>query len=453
MPVLTVDGVQSGAEMLAALSPQDRDRLLNQFSPVELDALRFDWGFWGRPKQQLPQGNWFTWLILAGRGFGKTRTGSETVRDWVEKMPTGHTEHLRIALVAETSADARDVLVQGDSGIIACSRPEFMPKYEPSKRRLTWPCGCQATTYSGEEPGQLRGPQFHKAWVDELAKYKYPTDAWDNLEFGLRLGNNPQVVVTTTPRPIPIVRQIHADPQTITTAGSSYENYGNLAPKFIERVIKKYEGTRLGRQELHAEILSDTPGALWRLEDLENSRIVAEKVPDMVRLVVAVDPAMTSDAESSNETGIVVVGKCAAGFAYILEDASGVYTADQWARKAISLYDEYAADRVVAEVNNGGNLVEDVIRTRAPRISYKAVRASRGKARRAEPVAALYEQGKVKHVGVFAAMEDQMLLTTSDEYLGSGSPDRMDAAVWGVTDLMLGSQASRDPDKYKTYRR
>ncbi len=342
---------RSTAECLAEWNDAEREEWFARLTNDDAYALRYEWDFWARPKQIRPPGHWFGWLNLAGRGYGKTRVGAETTRQWVEELPPDHTRHLRIALIAETASDARDVLVQGESGILACSRPDFMPHYEPSKRRLTWPCRCQATTYSGEEPSQLRGPQFDKAWVDELAKYKYPQEAWDNLEFGLRLGDHPQVVITTTPRPIPIIQQLVRDDMVVVTKGTSYENLSNLAPQFITRVIRKYEGTRVGRQELLAEILADVPGALWTRATLDAGRRAT--IPEMIRIVVGVDPAATS-TEDSNETGIIVCGKDAKGEAWVFEDGSLSGTPDQWAKAAVAAYHRHHADRIVPERNNGG---------------------------------------------------------------------------------------------------
>jgi phage terminase large subunit-like protein len=380
-------------------------------------------------------------MLLGGRGMGKTRTGAETIRAWVEESPTP----LRIALVGQNSGDVRDVMIQGESGIIAISPPWNRPSYIPGRRLLLWPNGSYALLFSGDTPNQLRGPQFHKAWVDELAKFQYPDETWDNLEFGLRLGDNPQVVVTTTPRPLPIIKKMLEDDMTVVTRGSSYENMSNLPASFIARVIKKYEGTRVGRQEVHAEVLTDMPGALWTYTLIERQRVM--HVPDMVRIVVSVDPAASSSEEAA-ETGLVVCGKDINGFGYVLRDMSGHYTPDGWAQAAIDLYYEFGADRVVAEVNNGGEMVETILRTKDRNVSYKDVHASRGKMRRAEPVAALYEQGKVWHHGQFAAMEDQMATYNPDAIMTEAerrrqnalSPDRMDAMVWGITELLLADR-------------
>lgn len=349
----------------------------------------------------------------------------------------------RFALIGQTAADARDTMVEGESGLLAISPPWFRPKYEPSKRRLTWPNGAQATTFSGDEPDQLRGPQFHKVWADEPAKWKYPEAAWDNMEFGLRLGDNPQVCATTTPRPIPLIRKLITDPQTVVTCGHTDENRQNLAESYVNRVIRKYEGTRLGRQELAGEILDDNPDALWKRDNIEETRV--RTAPELVRIVVAVDPQVadpndiTKEPEDRNaETGIIVGGVTGGKdpHAYILDDASLRDSPNEWGRRVATAYRDWKADRVIGEVNNGGAMVQFVIVTVAKdmglRIAYKAVHASRGKITRAEPVAAVYEQGKVHHVGAFPDLEDQLC----NWQPGMKSPDRMDALVWLITELL-----------------
>lgn len=396
---------------------------------ADLDALKTDWRIVGRPNQQPPEGAWGTWLLLAGRGFGKTRTGAEWVRSQIAQGRS------RIALVAPTAADARDVVVEGESGLLAvCRRAGQEPLYEPSKRRITWPSGAMATTYSADEPDRLRGPQHDAAWCDELAAWRYP-EAWDMLRFGLRLGDDPRTVVTTTPKPVAILRDLMAASDTVTTRGSTYDNAANLSPGFVAAIRQRYEGTRLGRQELNAELLDDVPGALWTRATLEDARV--RRAPDLRRIVVAVDPAVTSSDES-DETGIVVAGVADDGKAYVIEDLSLRASPDRWARVAVNAYRRHQADRIVAEANNGGDLVETVIRTVDPDVAYRAVRASRGKIARAEPVAALYEQGRVHHVGVLDHLEDQMSTYTGD---GSGkSPDRLDALVWALTDLVIAGR-------------
>ncbi len=390
---------------------------------------------------------WAIWAIIAGRGFGKTRTGAEWVRRNMcgdTPLTGGSVRHM--ALIAETAADARDVMVgygkgpDEASGILQVHPKDFRPIYVQSNRALTWPNGAVATLYNGTEPDQLRGPQHGGAWCDELAKWRYAQEAWDQLEFGMRIGENPRTVITTTPRPIKLLKDILAEPTTIMTHGSTEENAGNLSAKFIKRVVEKYAGTRLGRQELGAEILDDTPGALWSRACIDQTRVRPRDVPDLDRIAVAIDPAVSTN-EDSNETGIVCGGKTRGpdgeDHYYILEDASAVYTPVEWATESIALYRGKMADRVVAEVNNGGDMVESTLRNVDPSVSYRAVHASRGKAIRAEPISALYEKKRVHHVGSFAALEDQMCAFTSDfdRKTAGYSPDRMDALVWLLTEL------------------
>ncbi len=368
----------------------------------------FDWhANFARGPQQYPPGKWSTWVINAGRGYGKTRTGAENVRSWATALPDQ-----RIAIVARTSSDVRDVMIEGESGILNISPPWERPEYEPSKRRLTWSNGSIATTFTADEPDLLRGPQFHKAWADELASWRFLQEAWDNLQLALRLGDDPRCVVTTTPKPIKLLRKLLKDPTTVVTGGSTYENKANLAASFFDNVTRLYEGTTTGRQELFAELLDEAEGALWKRKDIDSCRV--SEHPDLDRLVVAIDVAVTSN-EQSDETGIVVAGRARVNdrhHFYILADGSGRYTPLQWARKAISLHDHYDGDRIVGEVNNGGDLIETTLRTIDEDIPYKSVHASRGKAARAEPVAALYEQNRVHHCGLFEEMEDQMCLVT-----------------------------------------
>jgi len=400
------------------------------------EQVAYTWELFARPKQLAPPGNWSTWLVLAGRGWGKTRVGGEFVRGEVEAGRAG-----RVALVAPTAADARDVMVEGESGILAISAPSFRPKYEPSKRRVTWPNGAIATLYSADEPDRLRGPQHDLAWADEIAAWKYDQEAWDMLQFGLRLGPNPRTVATTTPRPTPFVRELRADPTTVVRGGSTYENADNLAGGFLDKVKKRYEGTRLGRQEIHAEVLDDNPGALWKLAQIDALRI--RVAPELKRVGVGIDPAVSHD-EASNETGIVAggVGVCRCRgepemHAFILMDESGTFTPAGWAAAAIRCYDETKADRMIPEINQGGDLVEANIRANGgTHVNVRPVHAAKGKHTRAEPVAALYEQGKVHHVGAFGKLEDQM--TQWNPMMDARSPDRVDALVHLLTELMLG---------------
>lgn len=411
----------SPASQLALLPPDEREAFFAECTPEELAALEYDWtGFWARPNQLPPPGRWKVWLILAGRGFGKSRTGAEQVIAWAR------TPKRRIALVAETAADARDVMVEGESGILACAPPWCQPKYEPSKRRLTWPNGTLATTYSGDAPEQLRGPQHHYAWCDEVAKWKYAQDSWDNFELGLRLGDHPQAVATTTPRPLPLLRHLLQDPGTVVTRGSTYDNTVNLAASFKERILAKYEGTRLGRQELHAELLEDTPGALWTRTLLENTRV--RKAPALKRIVIGLDPG--------GEAGIIVAGVGEDGHGYVLEDLSISGSPATWAGQAITGYYKYKANAIIAETNHGGEMVLTTLATQDATVATKKVWASQGKYARAEPVSALYEKGLVHHVGMFATLEDQMCNWVPGE--GMPSPNELDACVWALTELMLG---------------
>lgn len=395
---------------------------------TEEERAAFDWyGSLARENQKAPAGDWRVWLLMAGRGFGKTRTGAEWVRRQVNTR-----QARRIALVGPTAADVRDVMVEGPAGILAIS-PEFdpagRPKYEPSKRRLSWPNGAVASLYSADEPDRLRGPQHDAAWCDELAAWRRP-DAWDMLMLGLRLGHDPRCVVTTTPRPVAHIRALLAAKTTSVTRGSTYDNLDNLAPAFRDQIITQYEGTRLGRQELHAEILDDVPGALWQRALLDNSRVTA--FPDLVRIVVGVDPA-ASDNEGAAETGIIVAGIGTDGHGYVLDDLSLRASPAGWAAQVVAGYHKLKADRIVAERNNGGDMVAHTIRTADRTVAVKQVWAARGKLVRAEPIAALYEQARVHHVGLLADLEDQLCGWVP----GEKSPDRLDALVWALTDLML----------------
>jgi phage terminase large subunit-like protein len=421
--------------------------MANAFAAQLADALENSWPAIARPNQLPPPDDWWQiWLLLAGRGFGKTRTLAE----WAcEQVASGQAS--RIALVAATAADARDVLVEGQSGILAVAPPQFRPVYEPSKRRLTWPNGAIATTFSAEEPERLRGPQHDAAVCDELGAWSRP-ETWDMLQFGLRLGRNPRCLVATTPRPTKLIRELLAREghDVVVTRGSTYENHANLAPGFFSQIIRKYEGTRLGRQELNAELLDDMPGALWSHGLIEAVRIGT--VPKLTRVVVAIDPAATS-GEEADETGIIVVGKDANGHGYVLADASGKYQPIEWASIAIAAYRSHHADRIVAEINNGGEMVEATLRMVDPNVAFTAVRASRGKVARAEPVSALYEQGRMHHVGSFPELEDQMTNFTSDfdREAAGYSPDRLDALVWAATELLV--QPMKSYGAFEFYRR
>lgn len=434
--------MQSPAEQLALLSSADQAAFIAQLSDNQAEALLYDWeGFHARPDQIEPPGDWYIWTALAGRGWGKTRTGGE----WIKKREAKGARH--IALVAETAADARDVMVEGESGLLRLYPKADRPLYEPSKRRVTWPSGAIATLFNATEPDQLRGPQFDTAWTDELAKWRYARETWDMLQFGMRLGANPRVMVTTTPRPIELIKAIVAgqEGKVHVTKGKTYDNAANLAGPFLERVRQKYEGTRLGRQELEAEILGDLPGALWSLSTLDAYRL--REAPQMGRIVVAVDPAVTA-TEASDEHGIIVAG-LSDQRGIVLEDASLSGSPNEWARRAVSLYRSWGADAIVIEVNQGGDMVAHTIRTIDPNVKIKEVRASRGKHVRAEPIAALYEQGRVAHVGAFPELENQMTQMTTEGYQGEGSPDRVDALVWAMTELFPSmTERASDPARY-----
>jgi len=430
---------RSLAQQVAALSEADRDKLLAKLSKDQADELLYDWKFWARPNQLAPvrdsddeRGDWMTWLALAGRGFGKTEAGAQWVR---ERVASGS---MMIALVAETQKDLEEVMVKR---LISIYPPEEAPAVRYKPVRLMWPNGAIAYGYNGTEPNQLRGPEFSTAWVDELAKYRYARELWDMLMFTMRSGSDPRVFVTTTPRPIPVLREIMKDPKTEITRGSTFDNAGNVPQQFLDNLKKKYEGTRLGRQELNAEILDDTPGALWDREMIEKAN-AKRTIPDMKRVVVAVDPSGTrgEDQDDGDAIGIVVAGKGIDGRAYVLSDRTCKLSPNGWARRAVDAYRAFEADRIVAETNYGGAMVESTIRTADAKVPYSEVHASRGKVVRAEPVSALYEQGRVTHVQPFDELEDEMCQMTRDGFTGEGSPNRVDALVWALTELMLDEQ-------------
>lgn len=444
--------------------------MLATLTDEQCRELLFDWRFWGRPDQLEPahiQPNgipWTVWLILAGRGYGKTRTGAETVKGWVcGKTPLSRGRYRRIALVAETAADARDVMVEGDSGILGVHDKYFRPIYEPSKRRLTWPNGAVGTLYNATEPDQLRGPQHDAAWLDELAKWAKAREMYDQLMFGLRLGKHPKAVITTTPRNIPVLKEIIKEPTTVVTRGRTMDNAHNLAQSFLDKIHKRYGGTRLGRQELDAELLDDVPGALWNRNYFDppegsklRGRVLHKDVPDLVRIVVAVDPSGASSEQDEDQEadtiGIIVAGIDENEHGYILADRSILGGPAEWGRAVKQAYDDFKADRVIAEKNFGGAMVEYTLRTIDPDLPVSMVNASRGKILRAEPIAALYEQGRVSHVSGadhrdhdrvgLMTLEDQLCLMASSGYAGDGSPDRADALVWALTELMLEDEVT-----------
>lgn len=392
-------------------------------------ALLHDWRFWARPSQLPPPGDWRVWLMLAGRGFGKTRAGAEWVRGIAETN-----RRARIALVGATAGDVRRVMIEGDSGLLAIAPPRLRPRWEPSLGRLSWRSGAQAFVHSGEAPDGLRGPQFSHAWGDEVARWAWPQATWDNLSMALRLGEHPRALLTTTPRPIALLKMLQAAPGTVTVSGRMAENR-LLPPAFIAAMELAYGGTRLGRQELDGELIEDRAGALWRRDMLEGCRVRA--APLLMRVVVGVDPPAGIGGDAC---GIVAVGIDAEGIGHVIEDASVVGASpESWARAVADCVGRTGADRVVAEANNGGEMVRSVLIGADAALPVTLVHASRGKVARAEPVAALYERGRVKHVGAFPALEDELCgLIAGGGYEGPGrSPDRADALVWGLSALML----------------
>ena len=398
-----------------------------------------DWSTEARPQQMPPQSDWRVWLVMAGRGFGKTRTGAEWVRAIAEAQPAA-----RIAIVAASLVEARAVMIEGESGVIACSPPDQRPKFEPSLRRVVWPNGAQAALFSAAEPESLRGPQHSHAWCDEIGKWVFAGGqadrTWDNLLLGLRLGNDQQIVATTTPRSVPLVKRLLDNGKqggVAVTRGRTSDNARHLPKRFVDDIYREYSGTLIGRQELDGELIEDIAGALWCRSLLERCREDAPATPPR-RIVVAVDPPASAEGDAC---GIVVVALGQDGIGRVLADATvEKATPERWARAVAATAQAWGADRVVAEANQGGAMVEAVLRAANVALPLRLVHASRGKVARAEPVAALYEAGRVRHAGLFPALEDQLCgLMTGGEYRGPGrSPDRADALVWALTELMLG---------------
>lgn len=437
------------AEKLALLPDKERRRLLSKYDDEELVELMYDWHTWAREKQLPPPGGWNHWGIMWGRGTGKTRSAAEFFRAEIE---TG--KHTDTAMVGRSAGDVRKVMVQGPSGILSVCHPDFMPDYQPSLKRLVWPNGCITLLFNATEPEELRGPEHSLYWADEVGAWKRAVDTWDNLMFGFRRGAHPRGVFTTTPRPTTLIKDLAASNRADVAwapGASTYENASNLATTFLTTILRKYEGTRLARQEIMGELLLDMPGALWTHNMIQRTRVPyvpndptdekrkADLIEQMGRIVIAIDPAVTT-GEDSAETGIICVGrdKQPVPHFYVFDDRSGRWAATQWAKKALRLFRERGADRIVAEVNNGGDLVEATIRqySRAGQNApYKAVHASRGKYVRGEPVAALYDQKRVHHVGMFTELEDQMVTFLPDDDREEASPDRADALIWGITEL------------------
>jgi len=416
------------------LPESERTDILSKLTDEQAYAILHDWNFWARP-EQLPPKQWgkdgcFIWNVRAGRGFGKTRMSAEifirAVRDWGYKYPN---------LAGATAEDVRDIMIEGESGILACAPEDFKPKFIPSLKKLIWPNGVESHIYYGSEPNKARGPQSDFLWCDELAKWQRPEETFDNLLMGLRLGSNPLCIVTSTPRPTRFLMELErrtdrqGRPCTITTRGRTQDNFRNLSPVFISTIISKYEGTRLGRQELEGEFLDDNPEALWKRADIDNNRVF--KIPDLSYVVVGVDPAATSK-DGSDDTGIIAAGKDDNGHYYVLGDYTIHDTPQKWGNAVITAFHKHKANTIIGETNNGGEMVEHTLKTIDPKIPFKAVHASRGKATRAEPISALYEQGKVHHFGTFTELEDQLC-----EWVPGveKSPDRLDALVWALSML------------------
>ena len=435
------------ADTLRKLPKAKVDALFQELGPKKVEELKHTWSFWARDEQLEPEGDWNVWFINAGRGFGKTRAGVEWVREQVKRGVK------RIAAVAATNSDIERVMVKGESGFLNicwegdktyAGKKMGFPEWSPTKRTLSWENGAKVEFYSAEEPERLRGPQFEAAWCDELAAWNKDIDTWAMLQFCLRLGKHPRIMVTTTPKPTKLVRQILKDGKTHVTTGSTFDNAANLASTYLQAVKDQYEGTRLGRQELYAEVLEEAEGALWNTDMLDKASIKHEDLPHLNRIVVAIDPAVTANAES-DMTGIVVAGIDVNGIAYVLGDYTERLSPQGWASKAISLYHQYSADRIVAERNQGGEMVRRTLEVEDETVPIKLVHASRGKYARAEPVSALYERGLVKHVSNppdGASLNELETQMRTWEPLGSiGSPDRLDACVWALTDLSLNGYA------------
>lgn len=420
------------ANYLKGLPKSQLARLLNDLTAEEAAVLFYNWSFWARPKQILPDGDWRIWLILAGRGFGKTRTGAEAVRIFKEGCP-------RIAIVAPTIADARDICIEGESGLKVCCVPGELTTWNRSLGEFEFSNGARGKCFSAEEPDRLNGPQHYAAWCDELGVWKYPRQTWDMLMMGLRQGRAQCVITTTPKRQYPksreLIKEIRSRPSTRVTVGTSGENRDNLSEAWWNEVVAPYEGTELGRQEIGAEVLDDVTGALWNRQLLDRTRVT--QAPQLTRIVVAVDPEATA-TETSAETGIVVAGIGTDKHGYVLDDRTIKGSPHVWGSQAVAAYHSRKADRIIYEANQGGDMVAHTLQTVDRTVPLKAVHASRGKQARAEPIAALYEQGKVHHVGVFTALEDECCNWTPNS--GQASPDRLDALVWALSELMLGAQ-------------
>lgn len=441
---------KSFAASIASLPEPERETFLDGLSENAISAMPYLWSLWANTEHQLPpHDDWKIWVILGGRGAGKTRAGAEWIRSRAEgRTPASAGKARRICLLGETIEQVRGVMVEGESGILACSPPDRRPEFKPSLNRLIWPNGCEAGLFSAANPEALRGPQFDCAWSDELAKWKQCREAWDMLQFCLRLGSDPRQLVTTSPRDNAVLVELLERADVVQTTAGTAANRANLAPGFVEALEARYAGTSLGRQEIDGELVLSTEGALWSRDMIEAARVTA--APELDRIVVAVDPPVTSGA-GSDECGIIAAGISMKGDrrdwqVFVLADWSVAGKSPRdWASLAAEAYDTFAADRLVAEVNQGGDLVETLMRQVAPAVAYRGVRARSGKRVRAEPVAALYEQGRVHHVGALPGLEDQMCRFTARSGDGIKSPDRLDALVWAVTDLVIDAPSQTSP--------
>jgi phage terminase large subunit-like protein len=425
---------------LHELPQANRQETINQIvsdvSENDALALLYDWSLWGRSNQVPPDGDWSIWLLNGGRGAGKTRAGAEFIRNRQESGLYGY-----FTIVGETSADARDIMIEGESGLLAVSPPWNRPRYRKTLRRLDWPNGAVGLVFSADDPEQLRGPQSEVAWADEVGKWRYQ-DAIDNLLFGLRLGPHPHACFTTTPRETRMIRNLLKDPTVHVTHSTTFDNKDNLSPSFFSRIVGKYEGTRIGRRELYAELLDDNQNALWNRAKLDDLRRTV--APQLTLITISIDP-QASNGEDSASTGIMVVGRGIDDHGYVLEDCTIKGPPSVWGRSAVAAYHKYKANRMVGEANNGGDMIEHVIRSvpGGERINYRKVHATRGKSIRAEPVSVLYDQNRFHHIGYFAELEDQMCEWTPDSK--GPSPDHMDALVWGAYDLFIDGTEEDDP--------
>jgi phage terminase large subunit-like protein len=422
---------------LLAISPAERAKRMTRLDAEDVDQLYYDWSLWARPDQRIPNGDWLYWLILAGRGAGKTRTGAETVRAWARS-------NSHVNLIGATRHDAREIMVLGESGLLAICPPEERPRFIRASDRLEWPNGTISQIFSAEEPDRLRGKQHAKLWLDELAAWRDP-DAFDQAMLGLRLGDKPQAVITTTPRPTKFIKQLLESSNALVTKGSTFANAKFLADGFLTQIAARFDGRAIGRQEMYGEIVEEAQGALWTRALIERQRLPKDTPPaEYVEIVIGVDPPARSGAKA-DECGIIACGRTAGGIIHVLADLSSQgETPGEWSARVTSAYRRFSANRIVAEINNGGEMVTQVLRQNDPNLPVRTVTATRGKFLRAEPIAAAYERGAVFHLGGFEKLEDQLCTLTSDfdSRTAGFSPDRADALVWAIADLIAPGGAT-----------